>query len=75
MSKETGGNAFPFEGTVHLSSSKGMSLRDYFAAKAMVISMEGSRGFGNSYVDEEYYGQLAEHAYKIADAMIKARGE
>ena len=70
MKKDNGGPAFPME-----YENEGMSLLDYFAAKAMAISMEGARGFGNTYVDEEYYDQLAEHAYKIADAMIKARGE
>jgi hypothetical protein len=40
----------------------GMTLRDYFAAKAMLRI-----GLNTSYED------LAKTAYKIADAMLKAR--
>jgi hypothetical protein len=49
-------------------STDGMSLRDYFAAK----SLQGllSDGVG-SLSDEE----LADWAYKLADAMLKAREE
>ncbi len=55
---KTGGPAFPY-GTTYV----GMTLRDYFAAKAMQgILFEG--------LDEN---QTARHAYEIADAMLKAR--
>ncbi len=70
MSKEikTGGPAFPFayEDEVTRYVSHGISLRDYFAAKAM-------QGFcaANDYVDMDY---LAKFAYITADAMLKARG-
>ena len=40
----------------------GMTLRDYFAAKAMLRTSVGSS-----------YEQLAKNAYEIADAMMKAR--
>ena len=40
----------------------GMTLRDYFAAKAMLRTSVGSS-----------YEQLAKNAYEIADAMLKAR--
>jgi hypothetical protein len=40
----------------------GMTLRDYFAAKAMLRTSVGSS-----------YEQLAKTAYEIADAMLKAR--
>jgi hypothetical protein len=45
----------------------GMDLRDYFAAKAMqaIVSKEVSHV---SWVDE-----YAKNAYKMADAMMKAR--
>jgi hypothetical protein len=48
---------------------KGMALRDYFAAKAMqgIVSKEKSHV---SWVDE-----YAKNAYKMADAMLKAREE
>jgi len=47
--------------------NKGMTLRDYFAAKAMqgIVSKEVSHV---SWVDE-----YAKNAYKMADAMLKAR--
>ena len=41
---------------------EGMTLRDYFAAKAMLRTSVGSS-----------YEQLAKNAYEIADAMMKAR--
>ena len=40
----------------------GMTLRDYFAAQAMLRTSVGSS-----------YEQLAKTAYEIADAMMKAR--
>jgi hypothetical protein len=40
----------------------GMTLRDYFAAQAMLRTSVGSS-----------YEQLAKTAYEIADAMLKAR--
>jgi hypothetical protein len=46
-----------------------MSLRDYFAAKAMAAQYSDpstSRGM--------YFENLADVAYKVADAMLKARG-
>ncbi len=67
MQKETGGPAFPEMGNVaHNSdwdSQPGMTLRDYFAAKAM-----------QAIIDVSHPPELfANHAYKIADAMLKAR--
>ena len=62
--KDTGKLAFPHRGPD--SYSNGMTLRDYFAAKAMQalitrISMSG--------------GDQARKAYEIADAMLKARNQ
>lgn len=42
---------------------EGMTLRDYFAAKAM-------QAFIDKYSHE---GDISRHAYKVADAMMKAR--
>lgn len=60
----TGGPAFP--STFHNGwgePEKGMTLRDYFAAKAMQgILFEG--------LDP---AETAKHAYEMADAMLKAR--
>ena len=48
------------------TNSRGMTLRDYFAAKAMqaVLSREDRKGNSTDY---------AEIAYQMADAMLKAR--
>lgn len=64
----TGGPAFPFEyGT---PGNKGMTLRDYFAAKAMhgFIQYGATKGIYAPPDDE-----LAKSAYDLADAMLKAR--
>lgn len=68
MSKETGGPAFPWCGDLNEcpTINLGMTLRDYFAAKAM----QGFLGDQNMPLDND---KLAEWAYKMADAMIKAR--
>ena len=68
MNKDTGGPAFPVP--VGVGADEGMTLRDYFAAKAM-------QGFvqrlGKS-TGEPYWNVLASDAYKMADAMLRARG-
>ena len=62
MEKEKTEYAFPLT-----DASDGMTLRDYFAAKAISGIMAGQY-FGSASV--EYY---AEGAYSIADAMLIAR--
>ena len=59
----TGGPAFPHQSSDAIRS--GMTLRDYFAAKAMQAQLIGYQG--------EWYDRVAEEAYKAADAMLKAR--
>jgi len=60
MKKETGEPAFPTRNTLN----DGMTLRDYFAAKAMQGKIAaGATGFED----------IAFYAYKYADAMLKAR--
>ena len=54
-------------------AQKGMTLRDYFAAKAM-------QAFCSTLGDVSpnsppYWSVLAGDAYEMADAMMKARGE
>ena len=51
---------------------RGMTLRDYFAAKAMQAIMGDSRYAGVIGVNN-YQHRTAEDAYEIADAMLKAR--
>ena len=66
-----GGPAFPVEFSPKDGWSDGMSLRDYFAAKAMQGMAGGMAGTGINEVQEE----IAKRSYAIADAMLKARGE
>lgn len=53
--------AFPVHGQ-HLAT--GLTIRDYFAAKAMQVYMQNT----NSTIDDD-----AKHAYAMADAMLRAR--
>ena len=68
MSNNTGGPAFPLAdscceyGNTNRSDANGMTLRDYFAAKAM-----------QEYVGAITQEQGARKAYEWADAMLKAR--
>ena len=59
-----GGPAFPRTGW---PNETGMTLRDYFAAKAMQALIPSGQS-----IDTMKY---AESAYAVADAMLKARGE
>ena len=47
----------------------GMTLRDYFAAKAMQGAMSGCAARGEVVI----YSNLAGLSYDMADAMLKAR--
>lgn len=50
---------------------EGMTLRDYFAAKAL----QNFRDQIGSQSDQEWFDKVAEGAYRMADAMLKARDE
>jgi hypothetical protein len=63
----TGGPAFP-TATLAQKTEGGMTLRDYFAAKALQ-GMFASGNLPKSVQDDE----LASVAYQVADAMLKAR--
>ena len=65
MIKDTSGPAFPY-GDPTNGGDNGMSLRDYFAAKAM-------QGDLVSGVHPDNFDATAKRAYKMADAMLKAR--
>jgi hypothetical protein len=63
----TGGPAFPSTADNEYGyPAKGMTLRDYFAAKAM-------QNVFNTGGDDDERQYVAMHAYKMADAMLKAR--
>ena len=64
--------AFPVTGNPECEQYiEGMTLRDYFAAKAMQAVVTSSRNF-SSVTDDE---SAAKRAYDIADAMLTARGK
>ena len=64
-----GGPAFPIPGLQHDADFNGMTLRDYFAAKAMQVDYKLASNFS----DPEWRVGIAHDAYKMADAMLKAR--
>ena len=70
----TGGPAFPYEcfdpQLRRTRTMVGMTLRDYFAAKAMQGLM--GRVWGEL-PPEELFKTWATSAYALADAMLKAR--
>lgn len=73
-----GGPAFPVplnpgEPWQGMAPCDGMTLRDYFAARAMQASWSGHV---SHYGHDQNFWQpkdVAEHAYEMADAMLKAR--
>jgi hypothetical protein len=66
-----GGPAFPTSGSG--SPDDGMSLRDYFAAKAMAtVPPQTAYNMRDNEKQEDY---IARVAYKQADAMLKVRQE
>ena len=71
--KDTGGLAFPrpfsiddVDPDVSYPAHTGMTLRDYFAAKAMQADMTDG-------IHENDFAWSAARAYKMADAMLEAR--
>jgi len=55
--------AFPIKEAPYSETFDGMSLRDYFASKAMQTMLQGSAN----------HASVAKYAYKMADEMMKAR--
>jgi hypothetical protein len=77
-SKETGGQAFPrqqweYDGqnNVLQYQEEGLTLRDYFAAKAMQGILANPGQLDN--VNNDAAKWVARDAYKVADAMLAAR--
>lgn len=64
MTKETGGPAFP---TDTATTQYGMTLRDYFAAKAMQAILTKPESI------QLTANELANAAYGMADEMMKVR--
>ena len=67
--KETGGPAFPLPNVPQSwASGKGMTLRDYFAAKAMQGMLAACSGWSESQQE-----RLAKCSYAMADEMLKEK--
>jgi hypothetical protein len=82
MSSDTSAPAFPCERQLtdqDVLAFEGISIRDYFAAKAMQSILRGY-DVVTSFEDEEAQDPegmptcIAKDAYVMADAMLKARG-
>ena len=69
INTNTGGPAFP-TATLAQKTEGGMTLRDYFAAKAMQTFLQTINGVVGC---NRYEYRIAENAYEIADAMLRAR--
>ena len=74
---KTGGPAFPVEGVEYGGKlggqlHHGMSLRDYFAAKAMQGDLANASD-DNIVCQHPTFESAAEIYYRIADAMLKVR--
>ncbi len=57
---------------LHEPVTTGMTLRDYFAAKAMLADMSSYSG-DLIYESPDWFVARAEQWYVVADAMLKAR--
>ena len=66
-----GGQAFPVVDPVTITSIviAGMTLRDYFAARAMQAQLQTP----NEFYDEHWRDGVAMDSYRMADAMLKLR--
>ncbi|GAA0416694.1 hypothetical protein GCM10008969_44820 [Pseudomonas veronii subsp. inensis] len=87
MSTQDGGPAFPVADYDHMvfqpatvaetkRDLSGMSLRDYFAAKAMQGQMQREKDFGKTVREQgfaKYAAHIAETSYQLADAMLATR--
>ena len=80
MNKDNGGPAFPtVEANYHNENmrSEGLTLRDYFAAKALSgMIAQGGLGFMGWHPSNwDSSKSLAKSAYEIADAMPRERAK
>lgn len=71
-----GGPAFPVfpeTGAAHDAAFRGMTLRDFFAAKAIDQAAIDERAYPTGIGGEASYVGIASRAYLMADAMLRAR--
>jgi hypothetical protein len=71
MDKDTGGPAFPTTNH-HGHKLEGMSLRDYFAGKAMQALIQTPP---NKWPEDMIGRSISVCAYEMADSMLNARGQ
>lgn len=79
--KQTGGPAFPalpiqrhLDTGEILYQAEGITIRDYFAAKAMQGLLAGNPSTTSQLIEAtKGSGSVSELAYVLADAMLKAR--
>ncbi len=72
--KDTGVPAFPVKTAMFDCTQSGMALRDYFAAKAMpAVYVDYVRHADDAGWAVDWRDGIARDAYKMADAMLKAR--
>jgi len=75
--KDTGGPAFPMIRDMRFNSEwdleDGMTLRDYFAAKALQALLSSCDLTKHGYTTE--LDRRAAQSYMMADAMIKAKNQ
>jgi hypothetical protein len=79
----TGGPAFPRAPFTYIDNSNGldwavreqsgMTLRDYFAAKAMQSTLADNAYVERTETPAEWLAIVAKASYEMADAMLKAR--
>jgi hypothetical protein len=79
--------AFPYKSLTGQEWDNGMDLRDYFATKAMPLAFKVWENYhssdendatyktSNFQADGNYLELIANTAYQMADAMMKARNE
>lgn len=68
---KTGGLTFPFN-DIGGDCDPGMTLHDYFSAKAMAAIISNPQLIDD--LGERSVGWIVGHSRAVADAMIKARG-
>ena len=72
MTKDTGGPAFPANHFDLGDTEHGMTLRDYFAAKAMQATVQAWI-INHEYPSTDF--EVASNAYSVADAMLDERSK
>jgi hypothetical protein len=85
MTKETGGPAYPCKDIIPRTekgeytgkevSCTGLTMRDYFAAKAMAGYLTCESLWNDADTADEWITKTAKASYEMADKMLKARQE